>query len=54
MAGPAFRLEGAGERVGVGGELREGGKTEKERKKRFMLCSTAVLFVALFPLCVWR
>lgn len=51
MAGPAFRLEGAGGRVG-GFEGR--GKTEKERKKRLMLCSTAVLFVALFPLCVWR
>lgn len=49
MAGPAFRLEGAGGRVG---DLRQGGTTEKERKKRFMLCSTAVLFVALFPLCV--
>lgn len=41
MAGPAFRLEGAGGRV-MG--LREE-KTEKERKKRFMLCSSAVLFV---------
>lgn len=41
-ARPAFRLEGA----------EGGGKTEKERKKRFMLCSNAVLFVPLFPLCV--
>lgn len=49
MAGPAFRLEGAGERVGV---LKGAGGGK--RKKRFMLCSTAVLFVALFPLCVWR
>lgn len=50
MAGPAFRLEGAVGRMGFKG----GGKTEKKRKKRFMLYSTAVLFVALFPLCVWR
>lgn len=57
MAGPAFRLERARGRVGwggFGGGFERGGKTEKERKKRFMLCSTAVLFVALFPLCVWR
>lgn len=46
MAGPAFRLEGAGGSVWGG--------AGKERKKRFVLCSSAVLFVALFPLCVWR
>lgn len=43
MAGPAFRLEGTrGRIVGVGGGERE--KAEG-RKKRFMLCSSAVLFM---------
>lgn len=27
---------------------------EDEEKQRFLLCSSAVLFVALFSLCVWR
>lgn len=27
------------------GDMRRGEKTEEERKKRFMLCSAAVLFV---------
>lgn len=46
-------LSSRGNRGRVEGCL-EVGKTKRKRKKRFMLCSTAVLFVALFPLCVWR
>lgn len=43
MAGHPFRLEGAGGMVL--GCVCGGTKTGKERKKRFMLCSSAVLFV---------
>lgn len=51
MARPSFRLEGAGGGLdGVGAV----GWGEREGKEIRAFCSAAVLFVALFLLCVWR
>lgn len=46
-------LSYGGSQEGTGG-FRGKKNWEDEEKQRFLLCSSAVLFVALFSLCVWR